>query len=94
MEVIHARIRAARVEGAVLGPATEVLWDVVGVGYTLEPGGTCPFVTACAVCAQVLVAPLVEDPEFGDALNRMSIRGMIGPTSSSLGTRRGSIRRP
>jgi hypothetical protein len=90
VEVIHARIGAARVEGAVLGPATEVLWGLVGFGYTLEPGGTCPLVTAGAVCAQALVAPLVEDPEFGDALNRMSIRGMTGRTSSSMGTRRGS----
>jgi hypothetical protein len=79
---VTADFRATKVPSS--GPATEVFWDVVGFGYNLEPGGNCPFVTggsplvspAGAVCAQVLVAPLVENPEFGDALNSMSIRGM------------------
>ncbi|WP_019014628.1 PEP-CTERM sorting domain-containing protein [Elioraea tepidiphila] len=79
---VAADVRATKAPS--VGPATEVVWDVVGFGCTLEPGGTCPFVTggsplvspAGAVCAQVLVAPLVGDPTFRDALSRMRIHVM------------------
>jgi hypothetical protein len=67
-------------------PEPTVERTVTAFAYNLDPGGPCPFglpngspLTAGpgpAVCAQLVLAPLPGDPQFGDAVNRVTARGM------------------